>query len=36
MIIVDLFAAGGAYYGGELGKAKAKEYITDPINQHIN
>ena len=36
LVVVGLFAAGGAYYGGELGKAKAKEYITDPINQHIN
>ena len=31
MIIVDLFAAGGAYYGGEALKAGVKA-ITDEIN----
>ena len=36
LVVVGLFVAGSAYYGGELGKEKTKEYITDPINKHID
>ena len=35
LVVVGLFAAGGAYAAGEGGKWVAKEYITDPINKHI-
>ena len=35
LVVVGLFVAGSAYAGGEGGKWIAKEYITDPINKHI-